>query len=70
MALFGKPKNEPVSIESEQERLHAQGPPVGEDTAHGRADPTRRVGGCSSRDRSEMLTPAGPLPTTKGRTHE
>ena len=51
MALFGKPKNEPVSIESEQERLHAIRIAAEQELGRLRTELTERVAAVEARER-------------------
>ena len=51
MALFGKPKSEPVSIESEQERLHAIRIAAEQELGRLRTELTERVAAVEERER-------------------
>ena len=63
MALFGRQKNEPVSIESEQERLHAIRIAAEQELGRLRRELTERVAAVEHRERELADAVArGPTP--------
>ncbi len=76
MALFGKPKNEPISIESEQERLLAIRIAAEQELGRLRTELTERVGAVEAREReladaiARVRRDAGRAPTLDDRALE
>ena len=70
MALFGKPKNEPISIESEQERLLAIRIAAEQELGRLRTELTERVGAVEARERelADAIARVGATPAARRRS--